>query len=341
MKRWDIFVSGKLSEKAENQLAEFAQTSSYNSDDPLAPEDLLRHVRAKDALVCILGDKVNAAVLEQCPRLKLVANVAVGYDNINIKDANERGVLVTNTPGVLDNATADLAFGLLLASARRIAESDRFVRAGSWKGWKRDLMLGSEIHGKTLGIVGMGRIGEAMARRAQGFGLSIVYTRQSSDGAKDERMLSELGARRVSLDELLKTSDFISVHCPLNDGTRHMIGKDQFAVMKPNCHLINTSRGALIDQRALVKALDQEQIAGAGLDVFDGEPAVPEELMRMDNVVLTPHIGSASRETRAAMDELAVSAVIKALNGDLPANAVNPEVWTAFRERLAETAEAV
>lgn len=328
-----VFVSGKLSEKAESNLKRFAEVSAYEQDDPLSKETLLENVADKDALVCILGDRVDGGLFDACPRLRMVANVAVGYDNVDIAAASERGVLVTNTPGVLDNATADLAFALLLSAARRVVEADRFIRQGLWKGWKRDLMLGAEINGKTLGIVGMGRIGEAVARRARAFGLSVLYTRKGSDPEKDRRLEKELDASRVSLDELIAASDFISVHCPLNKETRQMIGKEQFARMKRSCFIINTSRGNVIDQSALIEALESRRIAGAGLDVFDGEPDVPERLMRLDNAVLTPHIGSASLETRQAMDELAVDAVIKAFSGQLPGNSVNPSVWDKFVSR--------
>ncbi|HEY9786440.1 MAG TPA: D-glycerate dehydrogenase [Candidatus Obscuribacterales bacterium] len=327
------FVSGKLSDKAAKMLSEFADVDMHEYDDPLTQEQIINNLRNKDVLVSVLGDKVDAEVMDICSHLKLVANVAVGFDNVHIEDATARGILVTNTPGVLDDATADLAFGLLLSCARRIVEADRFVREGMWKGWKRDLMLGHEISGKTLGIVGMGRIGQAVARRARGFGLRTIYVRSSEKDDKDEKIARELDAQRTTLDELLRRSDFISVNCPLNAKTRHLIGKKEFAMMKPNCIIVNTSRGAIIDTVALMDALETGKVAGAALDVFENEPYVPDKLMTMTNTVLTPHIGSASLETRRAMDELAVSAVIKAFSGELPPNAVNPNAWNRFKTR--------
>lgn len=334
-----IFVTGKLSQKAADALSNFAAVDAYESDEPMSPEQVEARLEGKDALVCILGDKVDAELFRARPQLKLVANVAVGYDNIKIADANEAGVLITNTPGVLDNATADLAFGLLLAAARRIVEADNYVRRGEWTGWKRELMLGAELNGKTLGIVGMGRIGKAVAKRARAFGLNVIYTRKSIDKKSDDELKKTFGARRVDLDELCKTSDFISVHCPLRDDTRHLLGESAFAKMQRHCVLVNTSRGAVIDQEALINALESNQISACGLDVFEKEPEVPPRLVALQNVVLAPHIGSATRETRAAMDELAVTGLISAFSGKLPANAVNPEVWQKFSAKLKAMAQ--
>lgn len=333
-----VFVTGKLSQKAFDALTNFAQVDAYESDDPMDRAEVEARLEGKDALVCILGDRVDAALFNARPQLKLVANVAVGYDNINIADANEAGVLITNTPGVLDNATADLAFGLLLAAARRIVEADRFVRRGEWIGWKRELMLGAELHGKTLGIIGMGRIGKAVAKRARAFGLNIIYTRKGDDKKADDELKKTFDAEKMSLHELCKKSDFISVNCPLRPETRHLIGKEELALMQPHCVLVNTSRGAVIDEQALVDALEQRKIASCGLDVFENEPAVPQRLMALDNVVLAPHIGSATGETRAAMDELAVKGLIEAFSGKLPSNAVNPDAWKKFSEKLRATA---
>ncbi len=329
-----VFVTGKLSQKAFDTLKGFSQVDAYESDDPMPREEVEARLEGKDALVCILGDRVDASLFEKCPQLKLVANVAVGYDNINVADANEAGVLITNTPGVLDNATADLAFGLLLSAARRIVEADGFVRRGEWKGWKRELMLGAELNGKTLGIVGMGRIGKAIAKRARAFGLNIIYTRKSEDQNADEDLKNSFQAERVSLDDLCRRADFISVNCPLRADTRHLIGAKEFALMQTHCVLVNTSRGAVIDEEAMIEALESGRIASCGLDVFEREPVVPQRLMALTNVVLAPHIGSATRETRAGMDELAVKGLIEAFSGNLPANAVNPDAWQKFSERL-------
>ncbi len=329
-----VFVTGKLSQKAFDALQNFAQVDAYESDDPMPREQVEARLEGKDALVCILGDQVDAALFQKRPQLKLVANVAVGYDNINVADANEAGVLITNTPGVLDNATADLAFGLLLAAARRIVEADGFVRRGEWTGWKRELMLGAELNGKTLGIVGMGRIGKAVAKRARAFGLNIIYTRKCDDAKTDGELKKAFDAQRVSLQDLCKLSDFISINCPLRQETRHLIGKAEFALMQAHCVLVNTSRGAVIDEEAMIDALEQKKIASCGLDVFEREPLVPERLMALPNVVLAPHIGSATKETRAGMDELAVKGLLEAFSGKLPANAVNPDVWNKFAEKL-------
>jgi len=332
-----VFVTGKLSENAAQKLSNFAEVDAYESDEPMERSDVEVRLEGKDALVCILGDKVDAALFKTRPGLKLVANVAVGYDNINVQDANDAGVLITNTPGVLDNATADLAFGLLLAAARRIVEADRFVRGGQWTGWKRELMLGAELNGKTLGIIGMGRIGKAVAKRAGAFGLNIIYTRKRADEKTDAELNSQYGARRVELHELCRASDFISVNCPLTTDTRHLLSKTEFTLMQPHCVLINTSRGAVIDESALIEALENKGIAGCGLDVFEHEPEVPQRLIALDNVVLAPHIGSATRETRAAMDELAIRGLIEAFSGKLPANAVNPGTWEKFAAKLKNT----
>lgn len=329
-----VFVTGKLSQKAFDALTNFAQVEAYESDDPMERSEVEARLEGKDALVCILGDKVDAELFKARPQLRLVANVAVGYDNINVADANEAGVLITNTPGVLDNATADLAFGLLLAAARRIVEADGFVRRGEWIGWKRELMLGAELDGKTLGIIGMGRIGKAVAKRARAFGLSIIYTRKGDDKKTDDELRKTFDAEKTSLHDLCKRADFISVNCPLREETRHLIGGEEIALMQPHCVLVNTSRGAVIDEEALVDALEQRKIASCGLDVFEKEPAVPKRLMALDNVVLVPHIGSATKETRAAMDELAVRGLIEAFSGTLPGNAVNPDVWQKFSAKL-------
>jgi len=329
-----VFVTGKLSQKAFDALSQFAEVDAYEADDPMGRADVEARLEGKDALVCILGDQVDAALFKLRPQLKLVANVAVGYNNINVADANQAGVLITNTPGVLDNATADLAFGLLLAAARRIVEGDRFVRQGLWTGWKRELMLGAELNGKTLGIVGMGRIGKAVAKRARAFGLNIIYTRDGDDKKTDDILKETFAATRVELHDLCRRSDFISVHCPLKKETHHLLGKAEFDLMQPHCVLVNSSRGAVIDEKALIDALEKKKIGSCGLDVFEQEPAVPKRLIALDNVVLVPHIGSATRETRAAMDELAVQGLIEAFSGQLPANAVNPESWEKFSAKL-------
>lgn len=328
-----VFASGILPNQVRERLARFAELKVREEITAISDQDLIANLKDCCALISVLGDKVTAELLDAVPTLRLVANVAVGYDNIDLAAAKERGVLILNTPGVLDNATADLAFGLLLACARRIVESDRFVREGKWDGWRLDLMLGYDLNGKTLGIVGMGRIGEAMARRSLGFGMKVIYTRRGNE-EKDLRIHKELNARRVSLPDLLRGSDFISIHCPFTPDTKHLIGKVEFSRMRENCILINTSRGAVIDEQAMIAALKTGRIAGAGLDVFENEPRVPKELLEMRNVVLTPHIGSACSETRQAMAMLAAEGLIMAFSEKLPANCVNKEVWPQFIDAL-------
>jgi glyoxylate reductase len=298
-----------------------------NETLPASRQEVLQNARDADAILCYLVDKIDAEFMEACPSLKVVANIAVGYDNVDIKEATLRGILVTNTPGVLTDATADLTFALLLAGGRRIVEADRYVREGKWVSWTVDLMIGHELSGKTLGIVGMGRIGRAVAQRAHGFDMNIVYTRRADKDELDAELEERFNANRVNFEELLQQSDFISLHCPLNDSTRHLIGAQQFELMQPGAVLINTARGAVIDEKALIEALKERKIAAAALDVFEWEPQVSKELIEMPNVVLVPHIGSATFETRAAMVNSAASALLNAFSRTMPKNAVNAEAW--------------
>jgi glyoxylate reductase len=307
------------------------------SPEPISREELHAELAVCDGVVSILADRYDDAVFTQFPRLKVVANVAVGFDNIDVAAANKHGVLVVNTPGVLDDATADLAFALMLATSRRLVEADKYVRDGQWKKFKFDLLLGTELAGKTLGVVGMGRIGRAMARRARAFGMRIVYSQRTRVPVDVEAALADrdgFGAEHLPLDELLRRSDFVSLHCPLTQATRHLLSDREFALMKPSAILVNTARGAIVDEAALVRALTERRIHAAGLDVFEHEPKVSPELLTMPNVVLAPHIGSATVETRSAMALLAVNGLLSALQGALPMNAVNPEVWKRFLQRL-------
>jgi glyoxylate reductase len=316
------------------RLGDYFDVRYRDNPLPATGDELRSGTLACDALLCLLHDKIDARFLAGSPDLKAVANVAVGYDNIDVVEATKRGILVLNTPGVLTDATADLAFALLLAAARRVAEGDRYVRAGRWQGWTAELLLGRELKGKTLGIIGMGRIGEAVARRARAFGLKIIYTRQGHQHS-DGRLEEAYGASRVSLGDLLLRSDFISIHCPLSIATRHLIGKAELERMKCDCIIVNTSRGPVIDQESLIEALQSGGIGAAALDVFEGEPAVPEALLKMENVVLAPHIGSATVETRSAMCAMAVEGLIELFSGTLADNVVNKEVWSvsALRRR--------
>jgi len=296
-------------------------------------EELLAQVPGHDFMLCLLTDTVDAAVLRAGaagnPPLRLVANMAVGFDNIDVATATQLGIGVTNTPGVLTEATADLTWALLLAVARRIPEADRFVRAGRYTGWRPLLLLGAELTGKTLGILGMGRIGQAVARRARGFAMSVQYHGPRRLAPERE---AELGARFVTLAELLAQSDYLSLHAPYTAETHHIIDATALARMKRGAYLINTARGALVDERALVAALQRGHLAGAALDVFEHEPAIAPELLAMEQVVLAPHIGSATAETRTRMAMMAVDNILAAIRGERPPQLVNATIGGAFTD---------
>ena len=273
-----------------------------------------------------ITDRMDAALLEKAPHLKVIANVAVGYDNIDVPCATRLGIQVTNTPGVLTDTTADFAFALLLAAARRVAEADQFVRNGQWNEWRLDLLLGRDVHHSTLGIMGLGRIGRAVARRASGFNMKVLYWMPRRAALEVER---ENAATYVEKDVLLRESDFLSIHVPLNPETRHLIGKRELDQMKPTAILVNTARGPIVDEEALVHALREGRIAGAGLDVFEREPQVHPALLAMPNVVLAPHIASASIATRFRMAEMAAENLLAAVSGKVPPNLVNRELAAA------------
>ena len=273
----------------------------HAGDGVLARDELLRRVADKDALICLLTDRIDREVLDAGPALKIVANIAVGYDNVDVATARERGVVVTNTPDVLTQAVAEFTWALILGAARRVAEADRLVRAGGWKGWALDFMLGTELRGKQLGIIGAGRIGRAVAAKAPAFGMRAVFAKHD-----------------MSMDELLVSSDVISIHTPGTKETRHLINRKTLIRMKRSVLLVNTARGTIVDEEALAWALDERLIAGAALDVYEREPAVHPALLKHENVLLAPHIGSATRETRTAMAELAVKNVLAVLAGDSP-----------------------
>jgi glyoxylate reductase len=267
--------------------------------------------------------------LNGAPQLQIVANVAVGFNNIDVDAANRAGVLVANTPGVLTETTADFAWALLMAAARRIPEADAFTRAGRFKVWHLKMFLGHDIFGKTLGIVGFGRIGQAVARRARGFSMTTQYY---DPQPPPESVGREAGAKPVGLEALLKTSDFISVHVPLSEETHHLLNDRAFEMMKPTCIVVNTSRGPVVNEQALVRALKGGKIAAAGLDVYENEPEIDPELRQLDNVVLAPHIASASHETRLRMCMVGAENLLAALKGDRPPNLVNPEAWEHRRQ---------
>jgi glyoxylate reductase len=275
-------------------------------------------------IVSQVMDPIGEDVLS-LPGLKIVANCAVGFDNIDLQAATRHGVLATNTPGVLNDTTADFAFTLLMAAARHVAEGDRFVRRGDFHGWAIDMLLGQDIHHATLGVVGIGRIGRALARRARGFDMRVLYADDVAPLSPDEE--KELGVQRVSLDTLLREADFVSLHVPLTPETRHLIGADQLELMKPSAVLVNTARGPVVDEAALAAALRARKIFAAGIDVYEHEPQVHPDLLGLDNVVLAPHIASGSINTRSQMSELAAQNLLAGLRGERPPNLLNPEAW--------------
>lgn len=294
-----------------------------DSHDVLDEERLVKRLQHADGVVCQLTDRLAANVIAAAPKLRVISNVAVGYDNVDVKAATARQIVVTNTPGVLTEATADLTFALLLATARRLPEAERFLRDGQWKRWDVDLLCGSDVHGRTIGIVGLGRIGRAVARRARGFGMRVLY---SGPRPVPADVAAELQAHHVPLDLLLQQSDFVSLHLPMSPATKHTIGVEQLCRMKRSAFLINTARGPLVDENALVAALEEGLIAGAGLDVFEDEPKIHPGLLELPNVVLLPHVGSAVTSVRTLMCTLAARDCAAVLNGERPQHPVNSEV---------------
>jgi glyoxylate reductase len=281
----------------------------FESPTAIPREELLRRVAGKDALLCLLTDRVDEAVLAAGERLKIVANIAVGYENIDVAAAKRRGLIVTNTPDVLTESVAEFTWGLILAAARRVGEGERLLRRGAWKGWALDFMLGMELRGKQLGIIGGGRIGRAVAAKAPAFGMPVVFASRS--GARPQ-------PGSVSLDELLVSSDVVTLHVPATAETRHLIGRKELARMKRTAVLVNTARGSIVDEEALAWALGERLIAGAALDVYEREPEIHPALLSREDVVLAPHLGSATREARTAMADLAVRNVLAVLAGEPP-----------------------
>ncbi len=305
-----VLITGKLPASVVRRLEEACDVDVFRGDGPMPHADLLARVVGKQALVSLITDRVDAAVIEAGRDLKVVANVAVGYNNVDVTAAAARGIVVTNTPDVLTDATADMTFALILAVTRRVAEGDRLIRAGGWTRWSMDFMLGSGLAGKQLGIVGWGRIGRAVAARATAFGMQIAGSARST--------ITDSGVRQLGLDELLATSDVVSIHVPLGPETTHLIGQAQLARMKRSAYLVNTSRGPVVDEAALAWALRERLIAGAALDVFEDEPRVHTGLLACENVVLTPHLGSGTVETRTAMADLAARNALAVLAGQPP-----------------------
>ncbi|MDH4294159.1 MAG: D-glycerate dehydrogenase [Betaproteobacteria bacterium] len=318
-----VLVTREVFDETLDYLRQHCEVLANQDDVPYAPEALAAAVADRDGLMCCLTDRVDAALLAAAPNLKAVANIAVGYNNIDVPACTARGVMATNTPGVLDDSTADLAWALMLGTARRITEVERRVRAGEWTGWQLKQWLGVDVHHATLGIIGMGRIGQAIARRASGFEMKVIYHNRNRIAPELERRCN---AAYVSFDELLAQADFVVLQMPYNPQTHHLIGAAQLEKMKRSAILINSTRGGVVDDAALVQALRDGTIRGAGLDVFENEPKLNPGFLKLDNVVLAPHIGSSTEATRKAMAMLAAQNLVAALTGGKPPNLLNPGV---------------
>ena len=322
-----IFITQPIPEPGPSMIAASAGAENVEikqGDGPLSSEELCEAVVGREAVLCLLTDAIDAKVLEAARGCKIFANMAVGYNNVDVPAATKLGILVTNTPGVLTEATADLTWTLILGVARRVAEGDVEMRSGRFPGWGPLYMLGGDVTGRVLGLIGPGRIATAVAERAIGFKMPILY-----QGRRANPALDALGGKRVEFDELLRSSDFVSLHVPLSSETRHLIDASALSKMKPTAYLINTARGPVVDERALVEALRLGQIAGAGLDVYEDEPRMAVGLAELPNTVLLPHLGSATVATRAAMSRMAAENLVAALRGLRPANLVNPAAWSA------------
>jgi glyoxylate reductase len=324
-----VFVTLPLPSPGIDMLKERFEVTMMEAEG-MPPEVLKKHIAEADpvGIIGMVNVPISDDVMAAAPHLRVVANYAVGYNNVDVAAATRRGVLVTNTPGVLTDATADLAFALILSVARRVVESDRFLREGKFKGWKADLLLGSDVYGQVLGIIGFGRIGQAVARRGLGFNMSILY----SDARRaNPEVESELRAQYVPLDELLRKADYVTIHADLNDQTRHMISERELKLMGPDHYLVNAARGPIVDEKALVRALKEGWIKGAGRDVYEHEPKTEPGLTDCWNAVLLPHLGSATVTARAAMAETAARNLIAAVDGQTPPNLVNPEALAVRR----------
>ena len=317
-----ILITRPLPEEGLKDLQGKVEIDQWNEEYPIPRDELLTRLNGKDGLICLLNEKMDREAIDAGKDLKVIANYAVGYDNIDVEYATRKGIAVLNTPGVLTDATADLAFALLLSSARRIGESERYVRGGKFNTWGPKLMLGKDVWGSTLGVVGAGKIGKAVLTRGKGFNMNLLYHSRSRKKDLEE----ELGAKWCSLDELLRMSDFVSLNCPLTDETKHLISERELAIMRRDAVLINTARGPVVDEKALYSALRNGSILYAGLDVYEKEPEVYPPLVGLDNVILAPHIGSSTVTTRTRMAEMASWGLLKVLSGDVPPNIVNPEV---------------
>jgi glyoxylate reductase len=317
-----VFATKALFPSACAVLDRYVDAEYWTSVERISRHELLRHIAQKDGLICLPTERVDDELLDAAPKLRMIATASVGYDHVDLAACTKRGVMVSNTPGVLTDTTADLAWGLLMAVARRIVEGDAWTRSGTWNGFTFDTFLGGDVWGKTLGIVGFGRIGREMARRSLGFKMRVLYFSQNRAPEAIER---ELHAEFVPLETLLHEADFVSLHVPLLPSTRHLISADSLAKMKPTAYLINTARGPVVDEAALVHALETARIAGAALDVYEQEPKVHPGLLSRRDVVLAPHIGSATIETRTRMAQAAVENIVAFFSGHKPPNALNAQ----------------
>jgi glyoxylate reductase len=315
-----VLVTARVPAEVLTLIGQEHQVESYNADPPMERQRFLQSIANQDGLLCTITDRIDTEVLDRAPALKVIANYGVGFEHIDVDAATQRGIPVTNTPGVLTETTADLAFALILASARRVVEGDRRVREGKFKYWAPLLFLGQDVSGKTLGIIGMGRIGQAVAKRAAGFNMEIIYHSRTRLTPSQEQ---ELKVSFAPLQTLIAEADFVTLHVPLLPQTRHLIGSRELQLMKPSAYLINTARGPIIDEAALVAALRQKQIRGAGLDVYESEPELSPGLADLENVVLLPHVGSATVETRTRMAMMAAENLLAGLKGGPPPNCLN------------------
>lgn len=318
-----VFVTRKIPESGINLLKDHHTVTVSKKDKVLSKTEIIDQAQDAEGLLCLLTDTIDSEVISSLPNLKMIANYAVGFNNVDVKVATQKKIPVSNTPEVLTDTTAELAWALVFSVARRIVESDSFCRDGKFEGWGPMLMLGQDVTKKTLGIIGAGRIGTAMALKSKGFNMNILYV----DPEHNSVLESKLNAKKTDLTTLLSTSDIVSLHVPLTDDTYHLIGEKELDSMKETAVLINTSRGPIINENALIKALENNQIFGAGLDVYEQEPKIPKRLKQLNNAVILPHIGSATRETRSKMADMAAENMIQGLNGKQPSNCVNPEVF--------------
>jgi glyoxylate reductase len=324
MSKPKVFVTRAIPQKGFEIIREFCNVDLWPNEMPPRREELIQHVRGVDGLLCLLTDKIDGEIMDEAGlQLKVISNHAVGFDNIDVNAATARKIPVGNTPDVLTDATADFAFALMMAVARRIPEAERFVRAEKWKTWGPMLLLGVDLKGATLGLIGFGRIGKAVARRAIGFDMRVIYY-----DPQEKKPSSDLKAKRVDFATLLKESDFVSLHTPLTPDTHHLIDSEAFSKMKPNAILINTARGPVVDADALYDALKERRIFGAGLDVTEPEPLpIDSPLLTLDNVIIVPHIASASKSSRDKMSRMAANNLIAGLKGERLPNCVNPQVY--------------